>query len=238
MIFSFVTALYPIREGYLVDLASRFQNLLELLPQVPIFVWTDREWPTIIDSRIHWIQFPLITFRSYKTCMKPDLALPTSRDINKDTQGFMALMATKIEMLWRALPFSENPNSTTFIWIDAGISKIFQNREHVRSELAKLTKASTPEKILMPGCWNRGRPVSRNAVHWRFCGGYFLVPSSHLSRLQDLSEKWILKLVEEENRIMWEVNIWVEMENENSELFQWYKADHNDTIVGAPVKIE
>jgi hypothetical protein len=167
--------------------------------------------------------------------MKEGLGLPHYRDPNKDTQEFMALMNTKIEMLWRVIPHTP---VDAFIWIDAGITKIFQDLPNIRSQFEKLEKASVPEKILMPGCWNRGRPVYRDAVHWRFCGGYFIVPLHQLEILKSLSEKWLLTLSEQEKRMMWEVNVWVEMENEHPDLFLWYKADHNDSIVEAPLVLK
>jgi hypothetical protein len=236
MLFSFVTALYPIREGYLSELQSRFLELLDLLPEVPIHVWTDRDWPEISDSRIVWQKVPLTGLKSYQQGIDSSLQLPNRRNTEKDTHAFMALMNSKIEMLWRIAPFlSENH---TLLWIDAGILKIFKNKDLVQDHLKVFQKATTPEKVLMPGCWGRGIPVSRDSVHWRFCGGFFVVPLSLLPTLQSLSEKWIDQVYVVEQRAMWEVNVWVEMENELPELFQWYLAGHDDTIVAAPLKIE
>lgn len=240
MRFSFVTALYSIHEeyftGYYSELQSRFLKLLEWLPRAPIYVWTDREWPDITDSRVIWQKVPLVGLKSFQQGSDPSLKLPARRNIQKDSHAFMALMNSKIEMLWRVAPFQTEADA--LVWIDAGILKIFTNREAVQTRLHQLQTAVTPETILMPGCWGKGIPVSRDAVHWRFCGGFFIVPLSHLSTLQSLSEKWLYQVNEVEGRAMWEVNVWVEMENEMPELFQWYLAGHDDTIVAAPLKIE
>lgn len=240
MRFSFVTALYSIQEeyfaGYYSELQSRFLKLLEWLPPVPIYVWTDRDWPEITDARIVWQKVPLTSLKSYQQGTQPSLQLPSRRNAQKDTLAFMGLMNSKIEMLWRVAPFLSDKEA--LVWIDAGILKIFKDHETVQRRLHQLQNAVLPERILMPGCWGKGIPVSRDAVHWRFCGGFFVVPVSHLSTLQSLSEKWLHQVNEVEGRAMWEVNVWVEMENEIPDLFQWYLAGHDDTIVTAPVKIE
>lgn len=237
MYFSIVTALYPIREGYLQDLRTRFSELLTLLPNIRLFVWTDREW-TIQDERIVWMKFPLSSFKSYIQGTQMPLILPKHRDAKKDTQNFMALMNTKIEMLWRALPFLENTEEQALMWVDAGITKIFKNHTYIQSQFETFQKAFLTDKILIPGCWKFGRTVSRDDVHWRFCGGIILVPVQCLTVFQTLSEKWLKQICEEEKRAVWEVNVWAEMEQEVPNLFRWYEADHNDSILAAPVKIE
>jgi hypothetical protein len=85
----------------------------------------------------------------------------------------------------------------------------------------------------MPGCWSRRDSVSLDSVHWRFCGGFFILPASLTNQFQTLSEKKLSELCQK-NKLSWEVNVWALIEQEHPELFEWYAADHNNSIVNCP----
>jgi hypothetical protein len=229
----YVTAIYAIRDGYESELRKRFSELLTLLPiHSAIFVWADKAW-NIEDSRIHWLLKPLNSFQTFSELVSAKGAkLPESRNLGKDTLEYIALMNTKVEMIWRAIPYMTS-EMDTICWIDAGITKIFTNFQEIRKKLESLQTFdfSKKEKILMPGCWKLNQiPISTDAVYWRFCGGFFIVPKVAIDQFQKECKTKLSELVLK-NQITWEVNVWAMIEQLCSELFEWYSADHNDTII-------
>ncbi len=229
----YVTAIYSIREGYECELRKRFSELLTLLPlRSRIFIWADKSWG-VEDSRIHWFLYPLNSFQTFSELVGAKKAkLPESRNVEKDTLEYIALMNTKMEMIWRTIPYISSDISAVG-WIDVGITKIFTNFQEIKKKFEHLETAdfSKKEKIFIPGCWKRNQiPVSADSIHWRFCGGFFVVPKSTVDRFQKECKTKVSELVLK-NRITWEVNVWALIEQQSSELFEWYSADHNDTII-------
>lgn len=228
----FVTALYPIREGYIQELATRFSELLKLLPEVPIFVWTDREW-SLTDSRIVWLHFPLLSFQSFSRIQTSNPTLPDIRNPTKDTLEYIALMNTKVEMIWRCVPYSSE-TIQNYVWIDAGITKIFKEPLDNNQSILKLLQYNVEfQRIQIPGCWGRRDSVSLDIIHWRFCGGFFILPRALVSTFQTLSETSLSEFCLK-GKIAWEVNVWAHIELEHPELFEWYAADHNNSILNCP----
>jgi hypothetical protein len=235
---AYITSLYSVRDGYLDQLYDEFKKLLPLLEGHRLFVWTDRTIPFPLPANVECIEAPLASLTSYITCVraKPALELPRNRNHAKDTMEFMALMNSKVEMVWRTLPLlSEGVDGVA--WIDAGICKIFgggdaTNQSRVRVAFKRLSRW-TPRMLTMPGCWNPGRP-SEDAVCWRFCGGFFGLPVAAVDDFhratQTILEKWISR-----GRLAWEVNLWADMEMVGiGPKIRWFAADHNITMMEVP----
>lgn len=228
--FSFVTALYSIQPGYEQELFSRFHRLLTFIPpHSPIYVWTDLDIPEehMADLDVHVIilKSPLEDFEVYKASQKQGLQLPSVRCPVKDTAAFMGLMNTKIEMVARA------PVKDGYVaWIDCGICKIFRSEDQVRFQLDQITQKNwVKDKWILPGCWQPRIP-SRDHICWRFCGGFFVISTEHRKVAYTMFKMVFDDIVEFENRMMWEVNVWAEMEQNFKHLFAWYPGDHNDSI--------
>ena len=89
------------------------------------------------------------------------------------------------------------------------------------------------DKMMMPGCWEYGRPFTVNNVNWKFCGGFFVIPRKYVrifydhcrNVLRDFCTNPIYKLT-------WETNVWniVEMCATKDDMV-WYYSVHDDTIV-------
>jgi hypothetical protein len=232
---AFVTSLYAVREGYLETLYTEFQKLLGLLQSNDVlFVWTDRDLPFPVPSQVHVLKRPLNSFAAYSSVHNNGaLTLPAMRSASKDTQDFMALMNTKVEMVWHTIPFV--PQETTHIaWIDAGICKIFKDWGRVQTAWKGLAAILWPaRKVAIPGCWSQIASSSKDSVCWRFCGGFFVVPVNLLQLFYNESQR-VLQDWLSAGRIAWEVNIWADMEHQFAELFAWWSADHNERMLEPP----
>jgi hypothetical protein len=94
-----------------------------------------------------------------------------------------------------------------------------------------------PNQVLIPGCIKREKINFSNMFSfpiWRFCGGLYVVPASCVETLHKyhMDELERCKAL---NSLTWEVNLFAAIERDHPELFSWYCADHNDSIVCAPL---
>ena len=227
----YVTALYAVRDQYLPQLYQQFQQLISHL-SAPVYVFTDRDIPFALPDRVRVIHRDLTTFDTYQKCMTTlGTRLPIERNPAKDTDTFMALMNTKVEMLWRATPYVKEP-ATHLAWIDAGILKISKQSDAKLFE--RQIQAAWPQhKVAIPGCWSSIEPPSSDSISWRFCGGFFVVPTTLLTpfytAVTNVLESWLAA-----GHLVWEVNIWAALEWAEPAWFAWWAADHDDSMLVLP----
>jgi hypothetical protein len=155
------------------------------------------------------------------------LLLPPIRNEKKDTKDFMALMNTKVEMVWRALPYVQTPH---IAWIDAGIFKIMKDIPRVQRAFEIHKTFPWPNRVMIPGCWKTSLIDLYSSVSWRFCGGFFVAPVSFVpsfyEKVSRLLDDWISL-----RQLAWEVNLWADLETKEPDLFAWFPADHNETML-------
>ena len=212
------------------EYASLFYDLgISGLPIVlfvdPSMVYKFRIFP----STVHVIGLPLQEVELYQLSMSYTGELPSGRTLAKDTKEFYGLMNAKIEFVQRAAALF---SAEKYMWIDFGICKIFKNTEHVIEKLKEL-QHRTFTKMYLPGCWPYGRPMSVDHINWRFCGGFFVIPSEFVNCFVDHS-KAVLKdfCTMPQYKLTWETNIWTVIEMcAEKENMVWYNADHNDSMI-------
>jgi hypothetical protein len=176
-----------------------------------------------------------------------DPHLPSSRTEYKDTRAFLTLMNAKAELMHRAMGVEPGYGASSprhgwaarhFAWIDFSIFHVIRDTEATVRYLAELSKVEFPLEncMLIPGCWDAGRNAGTlfNAINWRFCGGFLLASVDAIVELNALYYKHFRSTVAERG-LTWEVNFWSLLENEYGWRPQWYKADHDDSIVRVPV---
>ena len=200
---------------------------------IPIILFTDPSMVhkfKIFPSSLTVIGIPLADFELYQIGMKYDRELPTTRAVHKDTKEFFSLMNTKIEFVRAAAML--HPTIKTWMWIDFGILKIVKNAERFINKLKEVDQAVFT-KITIPGCWSYGRAFNVNAIHWRFCGGFFVIPYEHIERFYGHSKCVLTDFCTQAcYRLTWETNVWTTIEFcAEKDNIDWYFADHNDTIV-------
>lgn len=173
---------------------------------------------------------------TYDTVTKVNINLPHIRNITKDTKNFMITMNSKIEYMKDAI-IQNIFDSTHFAWIDFGIFHVFKNKQATIEKLIKIGSGKFPDKILVfPGCWPKYAMVETitNSIHWRFCGGFFLGDKSSLLSMWNLYRDILPTFISLYKTIVWEVNIWTYMETHCDWQPDWYKGDHDDSIIDIP----
>jgi hypothetical protein len=227
-----VTCYYDIynKPDRFVEYLSLFYDLG--ISGIPIVLFTDPSLVykfRILPSTVNVIGISLDDFECYQIGMKYTKELPGNRTPEKDTKEFFSLMNTKIEFIKKA---SQLFNDNTFMWVDFGILKIAKNKERFINKLKQINDI-TFKKVTIPGCWGFGRSFSVEAINWRFCGGFFVMPREHVERFFNHS-KCVLNdfCTQSMYKLTWETNVWniIEFcaEREN---IDWYFADHNDSML-------
>jgi hypothetical protein len=183
----------------------------------------------IFPSTVHVVGLPLQEVELYQLAMSYTGELPNGRTVAKDTKEFYALMNAKIEFVKRATALFP---ADKYMWIDFGICKIFKNTERVLAKLGELEKRSFT-KMHLPGCWPFGRPMSVDHINWRFCGGFFVIPSWFVDRYYDHNRAVLRDFCTmPQYKLTWETNVWTVIEMcAEKENMVWFSADHNDTMV-------
>lgn len=176
-----------------------------------------------------------------------DVRLPPSRTEYKDTRAFLTLMNAKAELMYRAMGFEPGYCASShrygwtarhFAWIDFSIFHVIRDTEATMEYLSKLSRTEFPHDgcMLVPGCWAAAGTHAGtlfDAINWRFCGGFLLASVDAIVELNTLYRKHFRQIVGERG-LTWEVNFWSLLENQYGWKPQWYKADHNDSIVRVP----
>lgn len=178
-------------------------------------------------------EVPLNEWHVYKAVVESRkmIRLPERRNTTKDTYEYMGLMNTKIECLKRA---AETEEAEYIAWIDAGISKLFKDKESSLNKLERL-KLKNVHTGLFPGCYRK--PIAFDQlckeVYWIYLGTFFICKRSFVPQFYALSFQSIAKFFRQ-RYITWEVNVWIDIYNINPNLLHWYAADHNDLLTEIP----
>jgi len=228
-----VTAYYDIygKPERFVEYVSLFYDLG--VSGIPMILFTDPSLVSkfrIFPASVIVVGMPLNTFELYNIAMNYDGELPPTRNVQKDTKEFFALMNTKMEFVKKAAEIA--PEHNTFMWIDFGILKIMKNPERVLTMLNEI-QGKTFTKFTIPGCWSYGRAFTVNAIHWRFCGGFFVIPRTHIDRFYNHSKCVLTDFCTQPiYKLTWETNVWTLIEFcAEKDNIEWYFADHNDTMI-------
>lgn len=147
---------------------------------------------------------------------------------NKDTNEFFSIMCNKTEFIRKAINLNFF-NCDYYFWIDFGIYKIFDSNICIEKLNNKY------EKVRIGSIWGldnlqRNNNIFKN-VSWYFAGGVFGGNKSVLLTFADLMKDKTIDFIEKNNYLIWEVNLWYFIYNENKELFLPYICDHNNSIV-------
>ena len=231
---TYVTAFLDLHEDRSNDKSvdvcfTHFQHLIDA--NIPIVVFLSHRFLDRIEPSptITVVPIELEDLETYKETTSN--VFPLTRTDYHDTKNFMILMNSKIEFVRKAMDIVP---SRHYAWIDFSITHVFRNSN--TSFLHMVSKSSLKPCLLFPGCWEKNNGYSNvyNAVHWRFCGGFFIGDAQSLVSMYDLYRKEYRNIVQHCN--LWEVNVWSILEHDYGFTPTWYYADHNDSIIRFPTK--
>jgi hypothetical protein len=143
-------------------------------------------------------------------------------------------MNTKVEFLLRSSEICEDKN---LIWIDFAILKLFKDPERCIQCLKDYTDLEF-DKVNIPGCWYKGEALYLNAIHWRFCGSFFIVPRNFIHRFYNECKETFISFLNVDQQILtWEVNVWNHVEfYKGKDYIKWYYALHDDGMLWALIE--
>ena len=227
--YALVSAFYPLCDS------DRAEKMLVLFRQLSTFFNIHLFVPPsfaptapLENTTLHYVAFEdLETFK----ILAKTTHLPRIRSESKDTKDFMILMNAKTEFIQRVR--NAGVIVSHYVWIDAGIGKIFKepavSYKYLQERLASYTFPK--EHILIPGCWSALQThfdTLLQKVCWRFCGGFFIVPAECVDGFATAVLEGCREIQERTGLAVWEVNVWAFVEPRLP--IQWVYGDHNENI--------
>jgi len=215
---------------------NHFVGLVET--GLPLVIYVSEVYKGAVEERcrgydqVRLVVTELVDTWTYKEVAKWKEVIPVHRNVGKDTFEFLTLMSAKAEFMARAV--DSNPfGSDTFAWVDFNIFHVLFNGFTSQEVLKGLRSARLkPEhSFVVPGCWDKGRGLDRNSIHWRFCGGFFLATAAGVKEFFALHEKHLGSAF---GGLTWEVNFWAWLEKEAGWRPSWFRADHDSTLIEIP----
>lgn len=153
--------------------------------------------------------------------------LPTDRNQKKDTYDYLSLMNNKIYFVEEAMKYNLYLTDT-FAWIDFRIFHIFSDDQRIYNKLNELSTNIYQNNVsYFPGNLSPNENIIINSVNWRFLGGFFIVSKNNIIKLIDKTSKLLNNL----DILTWEVNVWSILEYNKLYDFEWYFADHNNSLI-------
>jgi hypothetical protein len=225
----FVTAFLDLHEDRSKDKSP--EHCLTLFSKlaatgISIHLFLSKKYQSTFPENVTVEYIELEDLTTYKEIADIEYAMPANRTPHHDTNRFMILMNSKIELVHRAI----RPEYTNYAWIDFSIFHVF--RDPSTSDYLKMLGSSLLRNgLFIPGCWYKG--AGFNAVNWRFCGGFFTGDTASIELFHSFYRRTFQNIVRAHG-LSWEVNVWAYLESKCGWRPIWYKADHNDTIIVLP----
>jgi len=150
-----------------------------------------------------------------------------SRNETKDTLKYMFLMNSKVKFVEIAIEMFSNEEQ--FMWIDFGLSYIFNNIDNFKISEKRY------DKVRIGNIWSLDLAKSINNIqniNWYFAGGVFGGSRESLLKFCKYALEECEFVINEYKTLMWEVNIWFNVyEKFGDELFSLYSCNHDDSIL-------
>ena len=162
----------------------------------------------------------------------------------KDTLDYMFVQCHKTEWVAKAIEHDKASGnwseSNIYVWLDFGIRHMFRSDIAFEVELYRMRDRclalSDTQKTLVyaAGCWNPNcvyyQDIYRQ-IHWVFAGSVFAGNTDALLEFAQRTKEKCLSIITQKRRLMWEVNVWYLVFLDKRNLFSFYRADHNASIL-------
>lgn len=155
-----------------------------------------------------------------------------STNPSKDTPEYMFVQCNKTEWLKEAIQLNYF-NTTQFVWVDLAIRKVISSDELLHKYILNLQNKSY-SNVRIGSILNVNHIYNLNLytdIAWYFAGGVLGGDKEQLLSFAEKMKNGCLKIINEKQTLVWEVNIWYLIYRENKELFDCYTCDHNDSIL-------
>ena len=155
-----------------------------------------------------------------------------STNLIKDTPEYMFVQSNKTEWVKKAIE-KNYFNATQFVWVDFGIRNMITSEENLNNYILNLQK-KVFTKVRIASIWDVNRIYKVDIytdIAWYFAGTVFGGDKDQLIIFAEKMKNHCLKIINEKQTLMWEVNIWYLIYLENKEMFDCYPCDHNDSII-------
>lgn len=181
----------------------------------------------------------------------------------KDTPEYMFIQNYKTEWMRLAIhiiesqvhiqskigidKFIEYPPNNQYIWMDFGISHMFQNNETLfQTKFSQMVcriedrfKVACENgfqfnSVYFASCWNHQLHYVLDIysnIYWVFAGSVFGGYRDALLEFADLVKQECIHTIQNKNTLMWEVNIWYLVYQKHAQLFSFYPANHDPSII-------
>lgn len=163
----------------------------------------------------------------------------TNFDINstfkdKDTLKYFITICNKTEFMKRAILLNIF-NTPNFIWVDFGIKHVFScdDNDFIKN-IENLNNKVYNNEVRIASIWNLQKKYVFDVykdITWYFAGGVFGGSKEKLLRFAYKTKEMCLKVIEEKNTLLWEVNIWYLIYLENPDLLTPYYCGHDPYII-------
>lgn len=152
----------------------------------------------------------------------------------KDTVEYMFTMCNKTEWVNRVIMMNIF-NTSNFVWVDFGIKHVYNDTNSAFVAQIEKFKHTNFNKIRVGSVWGIDKEYTNydmyQTIVWYFGGGVFGGDACSLKRFALLMKDKCIQIIQNNQTIMWEVNIWYMIYKENKELFDVYKCDHDKTML-------
>jgi len=151
----------------------------------------------------------------------------------KDTIDYIIIMCNKTEWIKQAIEL-DLYKTEQFVWVDFGIRHVFNCSDNDYRNKIEALNCKSFDKVRIASIWNLNTHSNQNyytTIMWYFAGGVFGGQKDKLLLFAELTKKKCLDIIETKGTLMWEVNVWYLIYQENNELFSTYYCDHNNNII-------
>ena len=258
MTIHFITALIDLNENRTAEMYdTMFRQFVQLLEcDINILLFISPIFNNLIDkynlhrfNKLKILYFDMqhsIFYKIYESFLNNKsekdntVKLPEYRNMGKDTIKYMLLMNTKTQFMNMGINYLNdlNNNFDSYAWIDFRIIYIINDYERFKNYLHKLDNHKFTNKYIhIAGCYEKGQLIDNilNTVNWRFCGGFFLGDKESLINMYNVSVNAFYNFLHTYHTMIWEVNYWALLEYNGYLTFNWYKGDHNNSIIEVPI---
>jgi hypothetical protein len=158
---------------------------------------------------------------------------------SKDNIHYFFIMCHKTE--WMKIAITLNIfHSTQYVWIDFGISHIFQNNTQLFQDSihglrdkfynnVRIATGTSINNIIHLDIENNNDFLKN--VSWNFLGGIFGGKKEKLLEFSHRMRDKCIYFISNKKTFSWEVNIWCYIYKDNPLLFDCYYADHNSSMI-------